>query len=140
MAAKNEAKTKPTQASVDEFLAASGREAEARQILALMKKVTRQAPTLWGPSIVGFGSYRYTYASGKTGDWPITGFSPRKAALVVYIMPGFAEYDELLGRLGKHATGKSCLYIKKLADVDLKVLEELIRRSVAWMKEKYPAK
>ena len=92
---------------------------------------------MWGPSIVGFGSYRYTNSAGRDFEWMLTGFSPRKANLVLYIMPGFSEEAVLMARLGKHRTGKSCLYINKLADVDMDVLEELIAKSVLWMREKY---
>jgi hypothetical protein len=93
---------------------------------------------MWGTSIVGFGSYHYRYASGQEGDWPIAGFSPRKQNLSVYIMPGFEKYGDLLSRLGKHKTGKSCLYINKLADVDMDVLEALVSEAVKAMKRRYP--
>ena len=96
-----------------------------------MRRVTGDEPAMWGPSIVGFGSYHYKYASGREGDWMKVGFSPRKQQLTLYIMSGFSRFDELMGRLGKHSTGKSCLYIKRLEDVDLGVLEELVRESVA---------
>ena len=99
-----------------------------------MKRITGLEPEMWGPSIVGFGSYHYRYDSGREGDMPLTGFSPRKQSLTVYIMPGFAGYEDLLGRLGKHRTGVSCLYINKLADVDQDVLTELICRSFAHMR------
>lgn len=92
---------------------------------------------MWGPSIVGFGEYRYKYESGREGDFLITGFSPRKSALTIYIMPGFARYEALMDKLGKHRTGKSCLYINRLDDVDLSVLEELVTCSVEYMTEKY---
>jgi len=94
---------------------------------------------MWGPSMVGFGSYHYKYASGREGDWFLVGFSPRKRDLTVYIMPGFERYATLLGKLGKHKTGRSCLYLKRLADVDIGVLEQLISDSVAHMKQKYGA-
>lgn len=96
-----------------------------------MKRVTRQAPKMWGSSIVGFGSYHYKYASGHEGDMCLTGFSPRKEALTLYLSLGSGSYGELLQKLGKHKTGKGCLYIKNLEDVDLKVLEELVKKSVA---------
>lgn len=92
---------------------------------------------MWGPSIVGFGEYHYKYESGREGDFLITGFSPRKSALTIYIMPGFTRHAALMGKLGKHRTGKSCLYINRLDDVDLEVLEELVSRSVEYMTEKY---
>lgn len=128
-----ELKTKVNDQSVTAFLdgvADEGRRQDCYTILELMKKATRAEPKMWGDSIVGFGSYRYTYASGRAGDWLLTGFSPRKQNLTLYIMSGFSDFEELLSRLGKHKTGKGCLYIKKLADVDLSVLQELIDRSV----------
>ncbi len=133
-------KTRPNDASVDAYLASvenPRRREDARRVLSLMQQVTGEPPTMWGASIVGFGSYHYTYASGREGDWPIVGFAPRKQNLVLYIMPGFARYDTLLARLGKHRTGKSCLYVNKLADIDLAVLEELVRESVADMKRRH---
>ncbi len=100
-----------------------------------MREITGDEPAMWGPSMVGFGRYHYKYASGREGDWFVAGFSPRKQNLTLYIMSGFSGYDELMARLGKHTTGKSCLYIKRLEDVDLAVLEELIRRSVAHVRK-----
>ncbi len=102
-------------------------------VLELMKQATGKEPEMWGDSIVGFGSYHYQYASGREGDWFVTGFSPRKQNITLYIMSGFDEYDHLLDKLGKHSTGKSCLYIKKLDDVHRDVLEELVRKSVGHM-------
>ena len=134
-----ELKTQRSDNSVAAFLSAvehPQRKADAHVLLELMQRVTGEPPTMWGSSIVGFGSYHYRYASGQEGDWPITGFSPRKAATTVYIMSGFDRYDELLGKLGKHKTGKSCLYIAKLADVDLKVLEKLVAESVKVMRSR----
>ena len=93
---------------------------------------------MWGDSIVGFGSYHYRYASGREGDWPLTGLSPAKRHLTLYIMPGFDDYQELLAKLGKHRTGKSCLYVNRLQDVDMPVLMDIIRRSVADMRRRYP--
>lgn len=107
-------------------------------ILEMMGDVTGSKPEMWGDSIIGFGSYRYKYASGREGEWFLTGFSPRKQNLTLYIMSGFDEYDELLGKLGKYSTGKSCLYIKKLEDVDQDVLRELVRKSVEHMIETNP--
>jgi len=136
-----ETKTKPTPVSVDAFIAAAEppqRRDDARVIDALLRRVSGEAPKMWGPSIVGYGQYHYRYDSGREGDMCRLGFSPRKAQLVLYIMNGFAGEAELMARLGKHSTGVSCLYIKKLADVDLDVLEELARRSLAYMAEKYP--
>lgn len=144
--AKAELKTKPTGLSVAEFLAAvpdARRRAEAAEIDALHRRVTGCEPKLWGPSIVGYGSYRYKYDSGREGTWMRAGFSPRKAALTIYLMGNYvnrqAEADALFARLGKHTTGKSCLYIKKLADVDMAVLEQLVRLSWDVMNESYPA-
>ena len=101
-----------------------------------MKKITKEEPVMWGPSIIGFGSYHYKYESGREGDMCITGFSPRKQSLTLYIMPGFERYHDLMNKLGKYKTGKSCLYINKIEDVDLKVLKELISESVKFMKNK----
>lgn len=137
-----ELKTKPTGVSVDAFIDAVGharRREDARVALAMMQRVTGEKPEMWGPSIVGFGRYQYTYESGREGSWMLTGFAPRKAALTVYIMPGFSQYDDLMARLGKHRTGKSCLYINKLDGVDLEVLEELVRLSVDHMRATYDA-
>ena len=130
-------KTKQTGAGVEQFLAAvehPRRREDSLTLLTLMKQITGLEPEMWGPSIVGFGSYHYRYDTGREGDMPLTGFSPRKQSLTVYIMPGFAGYEDLLGRLGKHRTGVSCLYINKLADVDQDVLTELISRSFAHMR------
>ena len=132
-----EPKTKPTDVPVDDFLAAvenPKRRADAEVVRALLAEVTGEQPVMWGPSIVGYGRYR-----GPTGDWPIIGFSPRKAQLVLYIMRGFADFGDLLARLGKHKTGGGCLYINRLDDVDLDVLREMSAASVAWMREKHPA-
>lgn len=102
-----------------------------------MKKITSEEPEMWGSSIVGFGTYHYKYESGREGDFFITGFSPRKQSLTLYIMPGFKKYEELMGILGKYKTGQSCLYIRNLEDVDMKVLIQLISDSAKYMKEKY---
>ncbi len=129
-----ENKTKPTTISVPAFLDACAdevRRADAKALAKLMQKVTGNKPSMWGPSIVGFGSHHYIYESGREGDMPIVGFSPRKAANVLYGTIGFAGADALLAKLGKCTTGKGCLYIKKLADVDVKVLETLIKKAVA---------
>lgn len=136
-----ELKTQRNDASVTEFLHAIEHEQkrnDAFAILDLMQEVTGAEPQMWGSSIVGFGSYRYKYASGREGDWMMVGFSPRKQNLTLYIMPGFEHYEELMGKLGKHKTGKSCLYINKLADVDQDVLKELVTQSVAHMKATNP--
>ena len=129
-----ENKTKPTALSVSAFLTActdKARRTDAETLAKLMQKVSGNEPAMWGPSIVGFDSYHYTYESGCEGDAPIVGFSPRKAANVLYGTIGFDGSDALLAKLGKHTTGKGCLYIKKLADVDIKVLETLIKKAVA---------
>ncbi len=134
-------KTRPTGASVEAFIDAvehPRRREDARTLLELMHRVTGEEPVMWGPSIVGYGSYHYRYASGQEADWPVVGFSPRKQNLSIYIMTGFEASDALLSRLGKHKTGKSCLYVNKLADVDLEVLETLVRASVAEMRRMYP--
>ncbi len=131
-----EIKTKPNDQSVEAFL--KGLEHERKRqdsfaILELMKEATGEEAIMWGDSIVGFGNYRYRYASGREGEWMLAGFSPRKQNLTIYIMSGFDEYKSLLGKLGKHKTGKSCLYINKLADVDVDTLKELVRRSAEHM-------
>lgn len=133
--AKAVLKTKETASSVDAFLAKQPAEtvADCRVIMALMKKATGEEPKLWGPSIVGYGRYAYKYDTGREGEWMVTGFSPRKANMTLYIMTGFEKETALLQKLGKHTTGKSCLYIKKLSDVDLKVLESLIVKGVKTM-------
>lgn len=128
-----ENKTKPTKASVTAFLASvenERRRADARIVCDLMKEVTGEKPRMWGDAMVGFGTYGYKYASGREGEWFVTGFAPRKANLVLYIMSGFKGHNALMKKLGKHKTGSSCLYINKLEDVDMKVLRELVRRSV----------
>ncbi len=127
-----ELKTQPNDRDVVEFLYTlddERRRQDCFTVLALMRDVTGHEGQLWGDNIVGFGRYRYTYASGRTGEWFLTGFSPRKQNLTLYIMAGFDQYNELMQKLGKHTTGKSCLYIKRLADVDLAVLRELVRLS-----------
>ncbi len=133
--AKAELKTKVNEASVDAYIDQQPADiaADCRTIMGLMKKATGEEPKLWGGSIVGYGRYTYKYDTGREGEWMITGFSPRKANLTLYIMMGFEEEAALMQKLGKHATGKSCLYIKKLADVDLKVLETLIVKGVKAM-------
>lgn len=131
-----ELKTKATDESVAEFLAKvedTARRADCEAVRAMMQRATGCEAKMWGASIVGFGKYAYKYESGRTGEWMVTGFSPRKTNLTLYIMPGFARYDALMARLGKHKTGKSCLYLKRLADVDTAVLEELITASVEAM-------
>ncbi|MGD2147395.1 MAG: DUF1801 domain-containing protein [Anaerolineae bacterium] len=133
-----EPKTKKTDASVEGFLNAVQDERKREDsfaVLDLMREATGEEPAMWGPSIVGFGSYTYKYASGREGEWPLTGFSPRKRDLTLYITSGFEGYAALLSRLGKFKTGKSCLYVKKLEDIDLPTLRELIKQSVESMIE-----
>ncbi len=135
-----ELKTKQTDASVEAFLDAipdAHKRADCHALAQLMQEVTGEAPRMWGTSIVGFSSYEYTYASGRSGTWPVAGFSPRAKNITLYVMSGFGSYDELMARLGKHKTGKSCLYINKLADVDRDVLRALIEASVAAMRARH---
>jgi hypothetical protein len=129
-------KTRKTTASVKDFVAAipdERRRKDAAAVLAMMAEVTGEEPAMWGPGIVGFGSYR-----SPAGPWPIAAFSPRKAALVVYLMPGFEGYG-LLERLGPHSAGKSCLYLKRLSEIDAEVLRQLVRRSMAECRKLNPA-
>jgi hypothetical protein len=133
-----ELKTQKNETSVQEFLDAVAddrKREDSYAVLEFMKEVTGDEPAMWGTSIIGFGSYRYKYASGREREWFLTGFSPRKKNITLYIMSGFDEYERLLGDLGKHSTGKSCLYINKLEDVDQETLRELVKKSVAHMAE-----
>jgi len=135
-----EQKTKPSEKSVEDFIAGIADEGvrdDCMELIRIMKKVTRQEPTLWGGSIIGFGKYHYKYDSGHEGYSCLTGFSPRKQNISLYVMPGFVEHSNLVAKLGKHKAGKGCLYIKRLSDVDVKVLEALIKESVSYLKEKY---
>ena len=135
-------KTKPTKLSVEAFIDAltdPTRRADAKALVRLLQDAAGEEPKMWGPSIIGFGSYHYKYDSGREGDMPLIGFSPRKAATVLYIMAGLRDSEALLEKLGKHTTGKGCLYIKKLADVDQKVLEALVAKSVAAMRARSKA-
>ena len=128
-----ELKTKPTQASVTEFLNQipdKERRDDCFAIAKMMEEITGDKPKMWGPSIVGFGTYHYKYDSGREGDWPVAAFSPRKKDLTLYIMMGFEKYPELMQQLGKHSTGKSCLYIKRLSDIHIPTLKKLIKLSV----------
>lgn len=140
--AKAENKTKPTEIDPKDFVAAvesDRRRADAEVLLDFFERVTGLQPKMWGPSLIGYGRYHYKYESGREGDMLMTGFSPRKANLVMYIMPGYRSeaMQEKLSRLGKHKLGKSCLYINKLADVDMDVLEEIVRDGVDYMRENY---
>jgi hypothetical protein len=139
-----ELKTKVTRASVKEFISKVPDQTKQQDSLALVKlfqKITGEQPKMWGPSIIGFGKYHYkSERSSQQGDWPLTAFSPRKQNLTIYIMLGFADYSDLLKKLGKHKiSGGSCLYINKLSDVDMGVLEQLIKKSFLLMKKKYKA-
>jgi hypothetical protein len=137
----SDVKTKPTDVKVEDFLNAvehPTRKKDGFELLRIMKEITRKKAKMWGPSIVGFGTYHYKYESGREGDMPIVGFSPRKQSLSLYIMPGFEELEEILGKLGKYKIGKSCLYINKLADVDISILRELIAISVERMEKDHP--
>ena len=133
-----ELKTKKTKAIVKKFLDGVKDEKKRKDsytILELMQQVTKAEPEMWGTSMVGFGSYHYKYASGREGDWFVTGFSPRKQSLTLYIMAGISKYPDLLKKLGKFKTGKGCLYINKIEDVDIKILKELIKQSVGYLKK-----
>lgn len=133
-------KTLPTETDVATFLSNvdnKRRQADAMVLLEMMRRITGQEPKMWGPTIVGFDSYHYKYESGREGDSFISGFSPRKANLAIYITPGFEAYGDLLDRLGKYKSTVSCLYINKLDDVDLEVLEELVARAYSDMRDKY---
>lgn len=132
-----EAKTKPTKASVTQFInniPDAGRREDCFAIAKMMEDITGSKPVMWGPSIVGFGTFSYKYASGHEGDWPIAAFSPRKQDLTLYLTIGFEKYEELLGQLGKHRKSKACLYIKRLSDVHVPTLKKLIKLSVKDLK------
>lgn len=132
-----ETKTKPTNESVNDFLnkiSDEERRADCFQVAKIMEEVTGEKPKMWGPSIVGFGSYHYKYDSGREGDWLVTGFSPRKKDLTLYIMMGFEKHRELMDKLGKHSAAKSCLYIKRLSDIHTPTLKKLIKASVKDLK------
>jgi hypothetical protein len=134
-------KTQPTRQKVSEFIAGiedQRKRADCRELMKLMREVTGNRATMWGAAIVGFGKYHYKYASGREGDFFLTGFSPRKQALSIYIISGFKAHDGLMKKLGKFKTGKSCLYVKTLDDIDRAVLRELVEKSVAYMRETYP--
>src|SRR5580704_1276134 len=138
-----ENKTKETQLSVAAFIAAltdDAKRADAKALIKLMQDATGEKPKMWGPSIIGFGSYHYVYESGREGDTPLVGFSPRKATTVLYGLLGSGESGALLAKLGKHTAGKGCLYIKKLGDVDREVLEALVVEAVSSKRAKHAAK
>ncbi|MBX2816606.1 MAG: DUF1801 domain-containing protein [Saprospiraceae bacterium] len=138
--AKAKLKTTENDASVAKFLDGvkpDAKKQDAKAILAMMKKITGSRPKMWGGSIIGFGKYHYKYKSGREGEMLKIGFSPRQAALTLYVMPGFDGLPDLLSKLGKHSKGKSCLYIKKLGDIDQEVLQEIIAEAWTYMNEKY---
>lgn len=138
-----ENKTKPTKKSVTAFIKDIQDEQmrrDARKVAAMMREATGTRAKMWGASIVGFGEYHYKYDSGREGDFMITGFSPRKQALTLYVIPGFRHFEALMGKLGKYKTGKSCLYIRRLSDVDEQVLKRLITASVKYMRKHYETK
>ena len=135
-----ELKIKPNKTKVSTFIDTVENEKkrkDCRELVTLMRSVTGRNPKMWGTTIIGFGSYHYKYKSGREGDWMVTGFSPRKQNISIYIMPGFSYYDALMKKLGKYKTGKSCLYVKDLDDIDRKMLRKLVERSVADMKQMY---
>lgn len=137
----SENKTQPTDRKVEDFLAAvtpDRRRADAFALDALFRRVTGFDPVMWGDSIVGYGRYHYVYKTGREGDFLATGFAPRKANLSLYIMPGYADFGHIMERLGKHKTGAACLYINKLADVDMDVLEELVKAGVERLNTHWP--
>ncbi len=136
-----EAKTRPTEISVADFIAAvenPKRRADAEALCALFEEISGEPPKMWGPSIIGFGSYHYRYASGHEGDAPRLGFSPRKAQTVVYVMSGFKGQEEMIARIGKVKTSVSCMYVNRLDQIDLGVLREMAVASLAQMREQYP--
>lgn len=131
--AKQKNKTQPTQVDPADFIAgveSEQKRKDAEWVMQMMEEVTGEPPQMWGPSIIGFGTYHYVYASGREGDWMLTGFSPRKSAMSIYLMGGAGQEQERLDKLGKHKVGKSCLYINKLSDVDTDVLREMVASSV----------
>ena len=138
---KAENKTQATVARVEDFvtgIADENQRADARSLIALMTRLSGEPATMWGPSIIGFGRYRYRYNSGREGEMCRIGFSPRKGQTVLYLIDGFKGHAELMAKLGKHKTGKSCLYVKRLSDIDLGVLEDICRCSLAYMAAEYP--
>jgi hypothetical protein len=135
-----ELKTKPTGASVADYIASRGnaqQRADARELMALFRKITRKTPRMWGPSMVGYGSFRYAYDSGRTGKMPLAAFAIRGRDMVVYVWPGANGQKSLLSKLGKHSMGKSCLYFRQLADLDESVLEKLVVGSIAEVRRLY---
>ena len=134
-------KTQPTKLKVSDFIAGiedARKRADCRELMKLMREITGKRATMWGASIVGFGKYQYRYASGREGEFFLSGFSPRKQALTIYVMSGFQKHAKLMEKLGKFKTGKSCLYVKYLDDIDREVLARLVQKSVDYMRETYP--
>lgn len=134
-------KTKPTKVGVKSFLnkvEPKEKRHDSFELMEMMKDITKETPKMWGPSIVGFGKYHYKYASGHEGDMCIAAFSPRKAAITIYLYPVFSNYKDLLKKLGKHKTSVGCLYIKKLSDIDINILRKMVERSIKLVKENYP--
>ncbi len=137
----SENKTQPTNKSVIDFINSVENETkrdDCHTLLKIMKDITGHEPVMWGDSLIGFGNYHYKYDSGREGDFFIAGFSPRKTALTIYIMSGFGKHEQLMAKLGKYKTGSSCLYVNKLAVIDIEVLKELIQASVNYMRKTYP--
>lgn len=136
-------KTQPSGQDVDAFISSvepAAKQDDARRLDEIFQSVTGYAPVMWGPSIIGYGSYHYSYTSGREGEFLATGFSPRKARHSIYIMPGYQDYSTILSRLGKHKLGKACLYVNKLADIDLDVLEELIHAGLTDLQKQWPVR
>ncbi len=135
-----ELKTKPTDASVEDFIDSVESETkrdDCRELLKLIGKITGEKPKMWGDSIVGFGDYHYKYKTGREGDWFLSGFSPRKQSMTIYMMGGYEGSEDLLPKLGKHKTSVGCLYVNKLADIDLQILEKLVKNSIKLLKTRY---
>ncbi len=135
-----ELKTRPNNQNVDDFLKKVSDPAKRKnchRVLDIMKQITQQEPKMWGDSMVGFGNYHYQYTSGREGNWFLTGFSPRKQSLTIYIMSGFDQFEHLMSQLGKYKNSKSCLYVKKLEDIDLGILKELIAESIKLLSKRY---
>jgi hypothetical protein len=132
-------RTRPHDASVHAFLESvdEGRRQDCRDLVEMMRRATGEEPRMWGGAMIGFGTYHYRYDSGREGDWPLSGFSPRKVNLTIYVMAGVERFPELLRRLGKHKAGKGCLYVKRLSDVDNEVLEEIVQSSVDYLRKRY---
>ncbi len=131
-----ELKTKPNNKNVKQFLDSlenEKRKKDSYQLLKLFKEITKKKPVMWDDTIIGFGSYHYKYKTGREGDWPVTGFPPRKQNLSIYIMLGFSNYQDMMNKLGKYKTGRSCLYVNKLEDIDMKILKQLLAESITDM-------